>query len=927
MSRPVLPSPGPLRAVAWAGALCALEALSISLAVGLGTQALAQGASADQPLPEVRVTGTAIGGLDREGALPLTVLDRADIERSGARDTAELLQRLPFVQGGVATVSAIGNDSHGYSSASLHDLGDAYTLILLNGQRTAPFAGQGANGAMAGVDLGTIPLAMVERIEVLRDGASALYGADALGGVINIITRRDEDANEASIGYTRARGGAREWRLSAFKSVGSLQESGQNLSLGVQASRSSALRGSDRAYANSSVRTVQYRGQAYRYLDPAAYYTAPGNAYDSQLGGNPALLTTGQCAVRQTADGYGGCLSNLAADNDLVPEESRQSLMASYTRQVASDSRIALDLLLSRHQVKARTAPMPAYPYLTIPASSPLYASQLSGLGISEDPAFAYYRFDALGRRLNDDTHTLGDLALRLDGRHAGWAWQSGLKASVGHLDSRIGGSIGQAAAQSLVDTGVLDPFAAAPSAEALAAMQQARYDGRWLTGLSRLYGWQGQLSRPIATLPGGELTWALGLDARHEQLVFKPSAFAQGLPVGTQTQGDLRIGEAQALQASQASRQVWGAFSEWLAPLTPSFDVGAAVRADHDSLSGSALTGKAHTRWRLSPSVLGRASLGTGFRAPTLNQLRSPTQSGAITGDAVCTEALQAQATALGANPCTLGVSNAYYKVQGGNPELKPERSVQASIGLLIEPLAGHTLGADLWAVHIRDRIGVVNEATALADPAAVPGVWTTVPAGAARELALNARPQNLGRLMSTGLDLQASVRRGSAIGLVDSRLLLSTILREDARAYAGGPWRSAIGNAEEGAPTLRWKASWRNTLVRGAWSHSLTARYQSGYLDQAVALERLDAGGAPTGTLDQVRIRVPGQVLWDWQSSWQLNGNLQIQAGIVNLFDTRPPLSLSQGGTFQGISTGYDQRYFDARGRLIQMEARLSF
>jgi iron complex outermembrane receptor protein len=924
MSRPVLPSPGPLRAVAWAGALCALEALSISLAVGLGTQALAQGASADQPLPEVRVTGTAIGGLDREGALPLTVLDRADIERSGARDTAELLQRLPFVQGGVATVSAIGNDSHGYSSASLHDLGDAYTLILLNGQRTAPFAGQGANGAMAGVDLGTIPLAMVERIEVLRDGASALYGADALGGVINIITRRDEDANEASIGYTHARGGAREWRLSAFKSVGSLQESGQNLSLGLSVSHRSALQGSARSFANRSVRTLTEGGQAYRYADASAVYAAPANLYGLY---SPLLAAQGQCPSGLTPDQAGACLANLAAQIDLVPEQDQHSLMASYTRQFAPDQRLSLDLLLSRNRVRARVAPMPGL--LFIPVGSPLYAAYPDTVGFFEPyaPVFATYRFDALGRRLNDDTHTLGDLALRLDGRHAGWAWQSGLKASVGHLDSRIGGSIGQAAAQSLVDTGVLDPFAAAPSAEALAAMQQARYDGRWLTGLSRLYGWQGQLSRPIATLPGGELTWALGLDARHEQLVFKPSAFAQGLPVGTQTQGDLRIGEAQALQASQASRQVWGAFSEWLAPLTPSFDVGAAVRADHDSLSGSALTGKAHTRWRLSPSVLGRASLGTGFRAPTLNQLRSPTQSGAITGDAVCTEALQAQATALGANPCTLGVSNAYYKVQGGNPELKPERSVQASIGLLIEPLAGHTLGADLWAVHIRDRIGVVNEATALADPAAVPGVWTTVPAGAARELALNARPQNLGRLMSTGLDLQASVRRGSAIGLVDSRLLLSTILREDARAYAGGPWRSAIGNAEEGAPTLRWKASWRNTLVRGAWSHSLTARYQSGYLDQAVALERLDAGGAPTGTLDQVRIRVPGQVLWDWQSSWQLNGNLQIQAGIVNLFDTRPPLSLSQGGTFQGISTGYDQRYFDARGRLIQMEARLSF
>lgn len=908
MFRPALCAGAPLRAVAQAAVLSALA---------WGPKP----GAAQTVLPEVSVTGTAIARPEADAALPLTVLTRADIERSGARSTTELLQALPFAQGGVPLSTVVGTETHGYSGVSLHDLGDAYTLILLNGQRLAPFAGQSPSGAFSGVDVGTLPLAMIERIEVLRDGASALYGADALGGVINLITRRDDEANEATVGVSHPRGGAREWRLSAYKGVGNLAETGQNLSLAVQASHRSALRGAERAFANRSVRTVQQGGQAYRYIDDpvsfAALYAAPGNFYGFL---NPALLAQGACPAGQTWDQATACLSNLSGQIDLVPETDQHSLMASYTRQLAPGQRWAADLLLARHRVRARTAPMPAV--LTVNAGSPLYAAYPDTLGLYEAyaPGFALYRFDALGRRLTDDTSALGDLGLRLEGRLAGWSWQSGLKASVSHVDSRVGASIGQAAAQGLVDSGLLDPFAPTPSAAARAAIQQARYDGAWVNSLSRLYAWQGQASRAIATLPGGELRWALGLEARHESLGFMPSAYAQGLG------GDLAADAASAVVGNQASRRVLGAFSEWTAPLSETLELGAAVRADHDSRAGSALTGKAQARWQIRPSLLGRASLGTGFRAPTLNQLSAPAQ-GSASASATCTESLQAQAQAQGLLPCTLGDTVTLARVQGGNPDLRPEHSVQGSIGLRLEPLPGHSLGLDLWAVHIRDRIGVPSETTVLANPAAVPGAWTTTDDGSGRALALDGRPHNLGRLMSTGIDVEASVRRGARIGLLESRLLLSTLLREDARAYAGGPWFSAIGNGEQGGATLKWRASWRHTLVRGAWSHTLTTRYQSGYLDQAVSLERLDASGAPTGVYENVRIKVPGQVLWDWQSSWQLSSAVQVTASVVNLFDTKPPLSLSQGGAYQGTATGFDQRYVDARGRILQLEARLSF
>ncbi len=158
----------PLTAVAWA-----LAVLCASLATGASAQTAPipasipapAGRAGDQPadhLPAIQITGTALRGTDAQAAaVPVTVLGRADIARSGARTTTELLQQLPVMQGMTQTTSVVGNDSRGYASVSIHNLGDAYTLVLLNGQRVAPFGGQLSNGALSGVDINTIPLAMV----------------------------------------------------------------------------------------------------------------------------------------------------------------------------------------------------------------------------------------------------------------------------------------------------------------------------------------------------------------------------------------------------------------------------------------------------------------------------------------------------------------------------------------------------------------------------------------------------------------------------------------------------------------------------------------------------------------------------------------------------------------------------------------------
>jgi iron complex outermembrane receptor protein len=940
MNPPTCPSRWPergSRAVAWALSLASPLLLSPWCTTAL---------AADDALPTLSVTGTALRRIDADTALPVTVIRRTEIERSGARDVAELLQRLPAMQGFVPGTAVSGNDTRGYTSISLHDLGDGYTLVLLNGQRIAPFGGQTPGGAFSGVDVNTLPLAMVERIEVLSDGASALYGADAIGGVVNIVTRRDGDANEATAGWRQAVGGARTWSMSAYKGVGDLQTDGQVLSLGASAWRRSALPATARSYARNAQVDFMLGGQKVRYMDDfyAMAKTAPANGYDphGNGGGNPAIASAGQCPSGQY-DYYGAfCLYNYAADYALIPGQQQHSAMASYTRRVTDDAHWQLDALWTRSEVRSQLAPASTTTDdpLLITASSPLYGQYLSGLGVTEDPAAADARFVDLGPRRQRDASTLLDLAARADGRLQGWAWQAALKQSSSHQSSDIAGALSRGDAHSLIGTGY-DPFVGAgqQSASGLAALQQRAYAGNWTQGDFTLQGLQVQASTTLADLPAGPLSWALGADLRQERWRFSPSLFAQGLvtDVGTGATGpysadQLRLGDAYALQPAAASRRVWGLFSEWLAPLPANpggrWELGAALRTDHDDRVGDALTGKLHTRWQPSPTLMWRASVGTGFKAPTLGQLNAPTQSQGVTASHDCTAALQALAQSLGATPCTLGgQSSTYAAVSSGNPSLRPERSQQASVGFRLEPMAGHSIGLDWWVARITHQIGVFNEDAAFDNPQATPQVWTTVTGNSGPQLAFLQQSRNIDNRISSGIDLDASVRRGSALGLFDSQLRLSTLLREDTHLYAGGPWTSNLGDGLRGEATLRWRAQWRTSLSRAGFTHSLTTRYQSGYDDAPVSLQPLDANNQPTGDPISWRAHIPGSLRWDWLTQWQVDANWQLSLGVDNVFNRRPPTSFNNLGAYKAYVIGYDERYFDPLGRVWSLQARLSF
>jgi iron complex outermembrane receptor protein len=291
------------------------------------------------------------------------------------------------------------------------------------------------------------------------------------------------------------------------------------------------------------------------------------------------------------------------------------------------------------------------------------------------------------------------------------------------------------------------------------------------------------------------------------------------------------------------------------------------------------------------------------------------------------CTPALAAVAAAHNAL-CQPG-SGQYDVLAGGNQALQPEKSRQATLGFRYEPNGAISVGADLWHVAIRDTFGQLTEQLVFGDPARYPKSWgTQVDVATGKNyLALLLNNENLGKSYSTGIDWDITGRYRSQFGVLTSHLMLTQMLREDAQLQKDGAYYSALGNfAELGTATFRTRGSWSNTLKTGSWSNTLTVNFKSGYRDQETTVDLLDASGKVAGQED-VRKEVGFFSTLDWQTVWAPNKRWALTGGVLNLFDKAPPFVPSVSGLNRGQQFGYDDRYYDARGRTAYLNASYRF
>ena len=917
---------------------------ALSLAFGSAFVLGSPGAHAQVQLERVEVTGSSIKRINAESALPVVVLKSDEIARTGATSLTDLMNRLPLVQGTTVESTAVGSVTFGFSGISIHNLGETRTLVLLNGHRLAQFGGQDLTGAAAAFDLNSIPISAIDRIEILSDGASALYGADAIAGVVNFITKRDISEGDVTIGFSSPKGGAREKRISATKGFGSMQDDGYNVMLSFGHDERTALAATSRSFASTGQVFFGANGKSYRY-QLLSQASIPANATDDAFSViSPFQRVNGACAPKsfRVVDAFGDdyCGYDTVSDLEIYPERKRDNFMGSFNKKVG-EHELFVDVLASRTTEIDRIAPAPGL--LFIPAGSALHDQYLLPLGITGD-SFGVYRVADLGKRTGDNISKFYDLALGSRGVLGGWEYKAAITQSQSDVKGNISGYPGALALDRALSGGLLDPFVlpGQQSAAGQAALNAANYNGYFTGGVAKLQTVQLSGQRPLAELPGGSLMLGAGVNFNRESFRSKPSLFAQGRladPVaGTLCDPasadpalacDLRFDLPGAFVPYDASRNSVGAFGELVIPATKTLEFGLAARFDHYSDFGSTTNAKGTFRWTPSRTFLVRGSIGSGFRAPSVPQVSAPRQPfGTTGGDYACTPELQAQATALGAS-CRPGATAQYDLIAGGNPDLKPEKSRQATLGLRVEPAAWLSAGADLWHVQIRDTIGQVNEQTVFANPAQFPGLFTTTQdlSTGTSFLAFLNENRNLGKSYSTGLDFDVSARNRSGWGDLTSQLLLTYMIRERRQLVPGGPYFSAIGNnAELASVTFRWQGRWQTTLKTGNWTNTLGLNFKSGYNDVATTVDVLDAAGNVTGSED-VRLRVPTYYTMDLQSQWTPIKNFYVTLGVLNVFDRDPPLSLATSGTNKGQVFGYDDRYYDPRGRTYYLNATYKF
>jgi iron complex outermembrane recepter protein len=913
-------------------------ALAALMTLGAGT-ALAQ----EPPAQRIEITGSSIRRIDAETALPVQVIKREDIERSGATSTVDLLQRLSVVQGSTHEASNVGGSSFGFSGVSIHNIGETRTLVLLNGKRLAQFGGQSLTGSGAAVDLNAIPVSAIERIEVLTDGASALYGSDAIAGVVNFITKRNTTAGEITAGISRPSKGGEETRIGATKGFGDIQRDGFNIVLSAAADRRTQLDSVDREFVKTGVIDFGFNGKRYQAFlgSPRGI---PANVLDDA--GNlvsPYFILNGECPpqnvrVFDPASNTTACFYDFQTELEIYPIRERASASAALTMKLGDNHQLKGDLLWSTNQSVARIAPVPGG--INIAAGSPLHDQYLVPVGITQDTT-AFYRVKDLGKRESDDKADFLLLSLGVEGALAGWDYRSAFTHSKSDVKGKISGYPGARAFSNLLASGLINPFVGPgqQSPEGQAALDAINYDGYWDGGTSELQSLELVGSRELMALAGGPLLLGTGVQYYKEKFQSKPSAFAQGLladPVlgipadpDNGLPADVRFGDEATTIPYSADRGVTSLFAELSAPVSKGLELGAAVRYDNYSDVGNSTTGKVTFRWSPNRSFLLRGSYGTGFKSPTVPQLNAATQLFGVTNAPYdCTPELLQVAQSLGAQCRPNGTQ--YEQFAGGNPELKPEKSRQATIGFRLEPAAGFTLGADLWHVAIRDVFGQITEEEVFANPLRYPGAWTTfteVSTGTTY-LAFNASNQNLGKSYYTGIDFEASARLKTGLGDWNTNFSATYMLRDKEQLQIDGPYYNPIGDfGALGYVAFRWQGKVSSSLKMGAFTHTLGFNFKSGYRDAAYDAELYNPDGTLSGTFETVRLKIKPYMTLDWQTQWEINKTFGLTAGVLNLLDEDPPLSLAEGGLNKGQMFGYDDRYYDPRGRTFYLNASVRF
>ncbi len=867
-----------------------------------------------QDTQRIEVTGSAIKRIDAETSVPVTIVRVEELKAQGVTSVEQIMSSLSAVQMTQSSSQQVGAGTGGASFADLRGIGPSKTLVLLNGRRIA-------NNAIDGSapDLNMIPFAALERVEVLRDGASSLYGTDAIGGVINFITRKDYRGGTITIGADVPESpGGRATNANVGFGFGDLSRDGFNVFGFLDFAKTDQINGMQRPF------NARFPGG----LSPTPY---PANYFQDSAVGNPAAPACSDPSFLVPGGDGTSCNIATSAFVDYTAKTERQSGMLRGSLRLGQDHTASIEWFGTRNEATTGIAPVPYGSLWMNPrrpdgSLNPYYPGNPGGItpnitlnpnytqanmnpraGVQLQPGFITVRWRALdgGQRSNTSINEQQRLLASLDGVIAGWDYQAGISYNENKIREEVAGySDGNKITQGMLN-GIINPFGPQDAAGA-AFIADALMGGNLQNHKGKVTAADARFSRELGDWLGAgrAAAVAVGAEFRKEDFISKSNT-----PVAELLQASTGV-DPNAL--SEGTRNVSAVYTELNVPITKTLDVTAAVRYDKYSDFGNTTNPKIGIRFQPSKEILLRASYSTGFRAPSLYELNATpayTNTGTVNDPVNCPGGVAAPG-----KPPVLNCNVQFQRLTGGNVDLQPEKSKNLTFGLMFEPTADLSVGVDFWWLRVKDTIGALSENTVLGDPTTFAQYILRNAAGNLSTDGfscpgtdcgyLDLRQQNLGGTNTNGVDLSVSYRLnlGSA-GRLALGLNSTYIDKYEYQDFVGGPWNQNVGVYVGTAPIFRWQHAVTARWTVGDFTIGGVVHNKSGYVDQD-----------PSNT-------VASYTTTDAYLTWTGIKNLGITFGIANLADRDPPYS-NQGEVFQA---NYDPRFTDPTGR--KYYARLSY
>jgi iron complex outermembrane receptor protein len=890
----------------------------------VATSALAQEAPVNPTeaqagaMPRVEITGSAIRRVQSETALPVQVISRAEIEKAGVTTASELMARVSANSNGLTDGASInvGGDQRGFNSANLRGIGTSSTLVLLNGRRMANFASPGDD---TGVDLNNIPAAALERVEVLLDGASALYGTDAIGGVINFITRKDFQGLELNAyGSKTDEGGAGKRTASLSIGKGDLERDGFNVFMVADYQKTNPLSTAQRSFI-PSLQVEQRLGHL------LSSYTSPANIRLTStqrdhlqdigftINGQPITnrlinLSVPGCAppanvyLPAGTGGVDACTYNYMGDTELYPKSEKASILSRAVVKLGGGHQAYAELALSRAKTNytGSSARVAGYiDYSRVP--------QLANTGLDQldddipGELELRMRLNEAGQRTSTLTSDAVRFVVGINGTVGGWDYDTAFNHSVNTVKDRDthGYLLYDELLEGIAD-GRINPFGpSSPAGRALIDSIQVNDEVRHARGTLDAFDFK--FSRALMPLAGGDLALAIGGEARREKNQFTPSALLLSDNINNDA-------APEGGRSTSDSRNVTALYTEVLVPFAKQWEAQVSARYDHYEEVGGAASPKIGLSYRPTEALLLRGSAGRGFRAPSLNELHRPTvySSTATLPDPVYCATVENNYADCADNWDTRRYSNA---------NLKPERSRQFSLGAVFA--AGRRVSAslDYWNIKRTDLISEIGDDIILGNLAKYGGLVYRDEDGLIDYIEL--RKENRGAQLAKGLDLAITVRGvDTPLGRFGGRVNGTYVLTSKIQNAPGDDFVSNLNRFVTDGVVQRWRHTISADWERGPLSASLQNTWSSGYEDQNTAIN-IDDGSVVAAN------HVKSYSLWDLSGAYMATPKLKLRLGIQNMFNAAPPYS-NQAYYFL---SGYDPSYTDPRGRRFYASANYAF